>query len=281
MKSRLRTLASAVLVSALGLLAWATLIGPRTLVVRREELELARWPAELRGLRVALLSDLHVGSPHWGVDRLPELVRRTNAEQPDLVLLAGDYISHVRFGHRVPPEAIAAELSQLRAPLGVLLVLGNHDVWFDGPRVQSAFEQNGLTVLENEAKRLRFKGAELYVVGLADQMTRPQRRSNDCPRTRRRSRSCTSPTCSTRSTNACRSRWLDILTAGKSTCRSSVGSSCRRATVRATQQVTSSTTDDISSSLQASEPASFQCAFACRPRSSFSLCDELIRPELR
>ena len=143
----LRRLFGVVALLALAALVWATQIEPRRLVVHRAELELPTLPNRLKGLKIALLSDLHVGSPHWGLERLAELVARTNAEQPDLIVLAGDYISHVRFGTTVPPEPIAAELGQLRAPLGVLAVLGNHDVWFGRARVAAALEAHGVHVL--------------------------------------------------------------------------------------------------------------------------------------
>ena len=43
-------------------------------------------------LRIAVLSDLHVGSPHVGLDKLRRIVERTNAENPDLVVLLGDFV---------------------------------------------------------------------------------------------------------------------------------------------------------------------------------------------
>ena len=52
----------------------AFFVEPARLVVNRQELPLSRWPAELSGMRVAFISDLHVGSPHWGLSRLRELV---------------------------------------------------------------------------------------------------------------------------------------------------------------------------------------------------------------
>ena len=63
---------------------WGFLIEPGRLVVRHHELVLPAWPKALTGLRVALLSDLHVGSPHWDVAALAQLVDRTNAAQPEL-----------------------------------------------------------------------------------------------------------------------------------------------------------------------------------------------------
>ncbi len=161
---------------AVALAAWAFLIEPGRLVVRRVDLALPRWPAAHAGLRVALLSDLHVGSPHWDLSHLRELVATTNAERPDLVLLAGDYvIDGVRFGSPVAPEPIGEALGELRAPLGVVAVLGNHDWWNDGDRITRAFRDHGLIVLDNEAYRVEHAGAPLWIVGLADKLTRPQR----------------------------------------------------------------------------------------------------------
>jgi predicted MPP superfamily phosphohydrolase len=159
------------LVVALG--AWAFWLEPRSLVLHAETLDVPRWPASLAGTRIALLSDLHVGSPYWHVEDLERLVERVNAEQPELVLLAGDYmINDVKLGTWVEPEAIAAALGGLRAPLGVIAVLGNHDWWNDGRRVRRAFEASGITVLENEARRIQRGDAGFFVVGLADELTR-------------------------------------------------------------------------------------------------------------
>ncbi len=156
------------------LFAWSFWWEPQQLVVTRAELTLPGWPPALSGLKVALLSDLHVGSPFWDLQALSRLVQRTNAEHPDLVLLAGDYqVNDVPGGAFVAPEAIAQGLSELRAPLGVIAVLGNHDWWNDGERTRQAFEAHGISVLEESAKALERANARFCVVGLADQMTRP------------------------------------------------------------------------------------------------------------
>ena len=148
-------------------------IEPSRLVVNRQELRIPNWPAALSGLRVALLSDLHVGSPFWDVPRLRELVARVNDEQPDLILLGGDYlINDVPFGTHVAAEPIAEELSRLRAPLGVIAVLGNHDWWNDAPHVRAAFEARGITVLDDEARRIDARGSSFCLLGLRDEYER-------------------------------------------------------------------------------------------------------------
>ena len=152
---------------------WAFWLEPQRLVVNRRELRLPSWPAQLSGLRVALLADLHVGSPYWDVAALARLVERTNAERPELVLLAGDYqINDVIGGSFVESEPIAEQLGKLRAPLGVFAVLGNHDWWNDGERTRRAFTAQGIQVLEEQAVRVERNGSAFYIVGLADQMER-------------------------------------------------------------------------------------------------------------
>jgi predicted MPP superfamily phosphohydrolase len=155
------------------LLLWSLFVEPARLVVQRTELELQDCPPALAGLKVALLADIHIGSPHWDLAALDELVARTNAEKPDIVMLAGDYqINGVKGGTFVPIEPIAAGLGKLRAPLGVVAVLGNHDWWNDGERSRRALTAQGIRVLENEALRFETKRGVFYAVGLADQLER-------------------------------------------------------------------------------------------------------------
>ena len=119
---------------------------------------------------MAVLTDLHVGAPHIDLAKLAAVVEATNAVEPELILLAGDYVIHgVKGGTFVPPEAMAPFLANLTADHGVFAVLGNHDWWYDGPAVRRAFEASGIEVLDNEAVWL---SAEVWVAGLGDATTR-------------------------------------------------------------------------------------------------------------
>src|SRR5260370_37407808 len=76
--------------------------------------------------------------------------------------------------HRVEPEVPAAVLKDLKAPLGVYSILGNHDWWYNGEKVRRAFEQNGIRVLEDEVAEVKWHGKSFWLAGLADLWTRPQ-----------------------------------------------------------------------------------------------------------
>ncbi len=164
-----RLVAAAALAGAAAVAGYATLVEPRRLHVRHRTLVLERWPAGLDGLRLGLISDLHAGAPHMSPGRIAQIVERANAERTDLVVLLGDLIDRdVTFGVTPDPRAVAARLGGLRAPLGVLAVLGNHDWRTDGPGIAAALRSEGIPVLEDEAVRLAAAGAELWVAGLAD-----------------------------------------------------------------------------------------------------------------
>jgi hypothetical protein len=151
---------------AAGAIAWRALWQePRSGRIRERHLALERWPAALDGLRVALVSDLHAGAPHVREERIERVVAAVNARRPDLVLLLGDYIDpEVHFGSAVAPAAVAERLAALRAPLGMVAVLGNHDWHNDGPGMRAALRTAGIPVLENEAMQV----GDLWLAGVED-----------------------------------------------------------------------------------------------------------------
>jgi uncharacterized protein len=135
-----------------------------------------RWTEGLK-LRIALLADPHLVEPHMPLSRWQNIIARTNALEPDLILLMGDYVA----GHRwrtgtVPVAAIAQASRSLKAPLGVFAICGNHDWWDDktaqkqkaGPTLaQMALEDAGIPVLENKAVRIAQGGLPFWLTGTA------------------------------------------------------------------------------------------------------------------
>ncbi len=116
--------------------------GSRAPQVVERELRLRDWPRD--GYRIAHLSDLHVGAT-LGRSFVADVVARTNAERPDLVVLTGDLVDG-------SPEDLLPELqplSELSAPDGVWFVLGNHEYLSRAERWVGAARDLGLHVLRN------------------------------------------------------------------------------------------------------------------------------------
>jgi len=151
---------------------WAFLIEPATLTVRHVTVESATWSGE--PLRVGIISDTHVAAPHTDVRRIEHLVARMNAEQPDVVMLLGDYAGgHEPAATRARPERSeilrgVETFRGLSAPFGVHAVLGNHDSWYDDLAIAAALGRAGASVLDNRAERVERPSGAFWVAGLAD-----------------------------------------------------------------------------------------------------------------
>lgn len=116
------------------------------------------------GLRVAQLSDIHVGE-RTPAERVAAAIQLANAFAPDLVVLTGDFLARERSGVGLVEE----QLGGLQGP--VVAVLGNHDHWVDPLGAARALEGHGYAVLRNQHTRLRLRGAPFHVVGIDDLLT--------------------------------------------------------------------------------------------------------------
>ena len=129
--------------------------------VEEHELTLPRWPQALDGLRLAHLSDIHVGGA-MNRERLFHMARLTNDAKPDLVVHTGDFLTH-RSGEFDAP--LYEALAQIRAPYGQWACLGNHD--FDAPeRLVHRLEQAGVTVLRDTIVTVSVWDQPLEIAGL-------------------------------------------------------------------------------------------------------------------
>ncbi|WP_219951264.1 metallophosphoesterase [Dickeya zeae] len=131
--------------------------------VRRIELTLHDLPPTLDGFRLVQLTDLHISrllNGSWA----RRVVERTNALNPDLIVITGDLID----GTVSARHDDVKPLRDLRARHGVVTILGNHEYYFNAAQWTDVFEQLGMRVLVNQHQRISVDGVGLVVVGLAD-----------------------------------------------------------------------------------------------------------------
>jgi predicted MPP superfamily phosphohydrolase len=137
--------------------------------LRLHEYDIALGIPALKGLRIAVIADLHAGATYIDAAKIDRVVALTNAARPDLILLAGDYVSDRADGSlRLPLETIAAHLKGLEAPLGVYAVLGNHDTVVGRRRVAAALGQDGILMLRNMHVVIGRPAGPLVVAGFGD-----------------------------------------------------------------------------------------------------------------
>lgn len=161
----------------LSCLAYAYFIEPNTLVVKNETVRIKGWNPTFEGLKIAMIGDIHGGSNYVTEEKLRNVVELTNGQEPDLVVLLGDYVSQQNEGSpirqrplRMPVETMGAALAGLKARYGVLAVLGNHDGWYGDEKVAQALRNDGYTVLENEVAAIEDGGQRLRILGFADHL---------------------------------------------------------------------------------------------------------------
>src|SRR5690349_10869202 len=138
-----------------------------------------QWPTDFP-LKIAAIADIHACDPWMSLERIEGIVERTNALNPDLIVLLGDYVAGLHHVTRfIPSREWARVLAGLKAPLGVHAVMGNHDYWDDktvqraghGPTIaHRALEAAGIPVYENDVVRLSKDGRPFWLAGLGDQL---------------------------------------------------------------------------------------------------------------
>lgn len=135
------------------------------LTMTNQRIAIPGLPAEFRGLRIAQLTDIHHG-PFTGLDFISRAIQLANEQQPDLILITGDYSLYER--KYVMP--CIRELGNLRAPLGVYSIPGNHEYYKGIHTYHDALRLTDIRDLTNQSVILRRNGAELALAGIDDHM---------------------------------------------------------------------------------------------------------------
>jgi predicted MPP superfamily phosphohydrolase len=140
-------------------------LAPHGLQAWRETIVIPGLGPSLDPLRIVQVSDLHCG-PFITENFLNELFDRAWAENPDAIVLTGDYIDQ-------EPEAIRQIEPTLRGrpapPLGLFAVFGNHDYLLDQNKlIADTIERCGIRTLRNESVPLERNGSRLWLTGIED-----------------------------------------------------------------------------------------------------------------
>jgi predicted MPP superfamily phosphohydrolase len=98
-------------------------VGVHNFEVKAVSYSHANVPKAFDGYRIALLSDIHIGSWIGCEDDIRKMVEMVNEQRPDLILFVGDLVNH----RSIELDDFQSILASLHAKDGVYSVLGNHD----------------------------------------------------------------------------------------------------------------------------------------------------------
>ena len=118
-------------------------------------------PRELDGIRIAHLSDFHLGVPSRGARAVARAVEWVEERRPDLVCLTGDLLSRAR-----GQASLRSLLEQLGHPY---VVLGNHDIAVSRDPFSQAVELDALehgVLLSDESVVVELRGRQLELAGV-------------------------------------------------------------------------------------------------------------------
>lgn len=161
---------------------YGSFIEPRLIVVREQSIYLGNSTAGMNNanlvpLRAVLISDIHVG-PFKKIDFVEKVVLKINELKPDIIFMTGDFV----FDKQLHTEFLTP-FKNLKAPLGIYAVLGNHDYGrsHDLPEetdevraksVRNALESLGIKMLVNDGEKIQTpEGKYFYVLGVDELWT--------------------------------------------------------------------------------------------------------------
>lgn len=115
-------------------------------VVRTENLVTDKLTAGEK-YKIVLVSDIHLGRI-LGKDYAENLVQQINAQQPDIILMAGDIVDEKLIF--VATENSLEPFNKLQPSLGTYAAFGNHDYLDNGQLFQQLLTEHKIKVLQNE-----------------------------------------------------------------------------------------------------------------------------------
>ncbi|MFN8454797.1 MAG: metallophosphoesterase [Anaerolineae bacterium] len=137
---------------------------PDWVEVQRVPLILPRLAPQFHGYRLVQISDLHTDISLTRAHLL-HLVELINQQQPDAVVITGDFVSYDLQPHL---EDMVAAFCRLTPRDATLAVLGNHDYWVETHLIRQAFEHCGIIDLSNAVYTVRRAGAMFHIAGVDD-----------------------------------------------------------------------------------------------------------------
>ncbi len=158
-----------ILLLAIGGVGYGYLMEPNWFKVDTIRLKLPRLTRRFSGLRVAQISDIHMGG--WmNLERLQRAAELVLDQKPDVLLITGDFLigrDLAAISQQTIQDLITG-LSRLASSVPTFAVLGNHDYWIDVKTVRQILSACGISELTNTVFTLQREEERLHLCGVDD-----------------------------------------------------------------------------------------------------------------
>ena len=153
---------------------WGALFNRFRIQTVEQEVAVNDLPPSFNGLKIAQISDLHVGTFGSDTSFCAKLVDKVNALNPDVIVFTGDIVNR----HSSELKPFTNTLARLKAPMGVYSIMGNHDYgdyhsWksaaekdADIRMLQSMQRSMGWKILNNATEWLKAGSDSIALIGV-------------------------------------------------------------------------------------------------------------------
>ena len=131
-------------------------------VLRRLDFAYAGLPSELTGLKIAHMTDVHVG-PYVSARDVKKMADLLQAESPDLLAITGDFVDDVS---QLPGVMAAMKPFLAALPLGAWFCMGNHEHLRGAAPIRRLLVENGIQILDNQNRTLPFGKGQFVIAGV-------------------------------------------------------------------------------------------------------------------
>ena len=131
-------------------------------VLRRLEFAYAGLPPELDGLKIAHMTDVHVG-PYVSARDVKKMAALLQAESPDLLTITGDFVDDVS---QLPGVMAVMKPFLASLPLGAWFCMGNHEHLRGAAPIRRLLVENGIQILDNQSRKLPYGGGNFVIAGV-------------------------------------------------------------------------------------------------------------------
>lgn len=142
-------------------------IEPNILLTNTKKLYIPNWHKDLNGFKIALVTDIHLGTKYVDMKKLKRIVKNINSQKPDIIIICGDLDAKSVSLSNYSSKEIANVLKGFKAEYGVFAVMGNHD-YEPIKIVRKIYKDANIPILDNQYKTVEVNNQKIVVFGLKD-----------------------------------------------------------------------------------------------------------------